>query len=183
MVKRNVNGFTLLELLIVIAILGILATIALMILKPAFLFGQSRNVQRKNDLKQIQAALQNYYADNGSYPVVAGWSGEPSGYGGLPTSYIPGLVPNYIKKLPNDPLAGQSYPPCNNGASTGYLYYSNGTDYKVLSHCAYENPYPISSSSIPNSCNAAYPGSEDPFFDKVRPTWAIQVSSEGGECW
>lgn len=60
------KGFTLVELLVVITILGILATIGL----GAFTSSQarSRDVQRKSDLRQISSALELFYSDYGKYP-------------------------------------------------------------------------------------------------------------------
>ncbi|MBD3250514.1 MAG: prepilin-type N-terminal cleavage/methylation domain-containing protein [Candidatus Pacebacteria bacterium] len=61
------SGFTLLELLVVIVILGILVTIGL----GTFLSSQvkSRDAKRKNDLEQIAKALEMYHSDHGHYPV------------------------------------------------------------------------------------------------------------------
>ncbi|MCK4259804.1 MAG: prepilin-type N-terminal cleavage/methylation domain-containing protein [Halanaerobiales bacterium] len=60
------EGFTILELLVVIVIIGILATIAL----PKF--GSVRNdaniAVSKSNLKSLQTAIERYLLDNGSYP-------------------------------------------------------------------------------------------------------------------
>lgn len=113
-------GFTLLELIIVIAILGILAT---------FLIGnfttsqkKARDAQRKSDLRQIQEALEMYLNDKGVYPAAS--SGKIIGCGtcgNLPSACnwdsqsefrdtIPsGCGTTYMKKLPKDPLNNQNY--------------------------------------------------------------------------
>ncbi len=64
--RRRRAGFTLLELIVVIAVIGILATIAL----PAL-----RNVPRraaeavlKTDLRAMRDVIDQYYADKGNYP-------------------------------------------------------------------------------------------------------------------
>lgn len=110
-----------------------------------------------------------YREVNNNYPSTGGsWRGTCSGYGSYSTTgvngYIPNLAPTYIEKLPIDPKNGQSYPPCNNGASTCYLYRSDGQSYKLLAHCSPEAP-------------GAY-NSNDLFYDSVRPTWAWQVHSD-----
>lgn len=58
------NGFTLLELLIVIGILAVLATTAVLVLNPAELIKQSRDSKRLIELKTIDSAL-NFYLING----------------------------------------------------------------------------------------------------------------------
>ena len=66
------KGFTLIELMIVVAIIGILASVA--VPKFADLINKSREGSTKGNLSQIRSALSIYYADNeGRYP--AGLSG------------------------------------------------------------------------------------------------------------
>jgi len=68
--KENTKGFTLIELLVVIAIIGILATIVLASLNTAR--QRSRDAKRVGDLRNIQAALELYFDDNGFYPDGSG---------------------------------------------------------------------------------------------------------------
>ena len=169
------KGFTLIELLIVISIIGILAGLTLASYNNSQ--SKARDAQRKTDLKDLQKALQQYYQDNSQYPFTANvcclwYSSEPdetrvSNNGG---DWIPGLSPNYIVKLPRDPKGGPGgvnlHPDCPNW-KRGYLYASNGTNYKLLSSCAPEGQ--VSSS--------------DPFYDPTRSTWAWQISTKGGYNW
>jgi len=60
------RGFTLMELLIVIVLLGILATLGLSSFKSSQT--KSRDAKRKGDLKGISTALEIYYNDKGKYP-------------------------------------------------------------------------------------------------------------------
>lgn len=62
------KAFTLIELLIVIAIIAILAAIAI----PNFLMAQVRSkvARTKNDLKTLATALEAYYVDNNAYPLM-----------------------------------------------------------------------------------------------------------------
>jgi prepilin-type N-terminal cleavage/methylation domain-containing protein len=88
MVKK---GFTLLELLIVISIIGILITIA----TASYSSSQkkARNSRRMSDMKSVQNAAEQYYSDNNAaYPTAsttfgvtylpAGWPSDPK-----PASY------------------------------------------------------------------------------------------------
>jgi prepilin-type N-terminal cleavage/methylation domain-containing protein len=60
------KGFTLIEILVVVAIIGILASVVLVGLGPAQKRG--RDARRLSDLKQVQTALELYYNKCGYYP-------------------------------------------------------------------------------------------------------------------
>lgn len=114
--RFNNQGFTLIELLVIIAIIGILATFAVANFTGAQ--ARARDAQRKNDLKQIQDALQFYYNDNTAFPLTDNTWHKIS-------DLAPFLEPNYIKKIPPDPKGGYDYiwpnicpPHC------GYSYYA-----------------------------------------------------------
>ncbi len=64
--RHSERGFTLIELLVVIAIIGVLAALVLAALSSAQ--KGARDGRRKSDLKQYQAALNQYYNDKGSLP-------------------------------------------------------------------------------------------------------------------
>lgn len=113
LLKRQ-QGFTLLELLIVIVIIGILA----LIIVPGLASGpkRARDAQRKSDMRAVKNALETYYNDNNSYPA-----GDYSGLG----TY---LVNAYIPTMPTDPKSGNTgyaYTPapsgCAAGACTSYV--------------------------------------------------------------
>ncbi len=163
--KTARKGFTLIELLIVISIVGILSFVGV----SSFIAAQraTRDARRKADLREVKIALEQYYAENLSYPV-ANWWGESSAAGSHTTDYIPGLVPNYIQKLPNDVHVNRTRLPCNNGPQTGYMYRSDGTDYKLVANCTPEG-------TLGNV--------DDTFYDPVRPTYSWQVSTPGGQAW
>jgi len=110
------EAFTLLELLIVIAIIGILAAIILPFLQPAR--EKARDARRLSDLHQISAAVELYALDNSNTPPgddgVEYINGDPQ--------WIPGLVPKYITSLPSDPLDENDHK---------YHYMRQGVNYEV----------------------------------------------------
>ncbi len=65
---RSSKGFTIVELLIVIIVIAILAT--LVITAYNGVQAKARDVKRQTDAKSVQKAAEAYYADNGSYPTT-----------------------------------------------------------------------------------------------------------------
>ena len=105
---RKSFGFTLVELLIVIAIIGILISVGLASFRRAQT--QTRDGQRKADIANIRGALEQFYADNNVYPAtLPDLESNPS-----PTS-------PYIKQVPTDPQ----------GAT--YIYQGGGQTYCIAS--------------------------------------------------
>jgi prepilin-type N-terminal cleavage/methylation domain-containing protein len=93
-------GFTLVEILVVIAIIGVIAAGFITILNPANHLKGSRDSKRKSDLRQIQTGLELYRADNGIYPG----NGSITCGGNLTSGSI-----TYISNIPCDPRADRSY--------------------------------------------------------------------------
>lgn len=94
---RRAPGFTLIELMIVVAVIGILAAIA--IPKFAELIRKSNEGKAKGDLGAVRSALSIYYGDNeGIYPD-GGLKVNPS------TVLAASLVPKYMAALPTLTIA------------------------------------------------------------------------------
>lgn len=101
MYKQNKNGFTLVELLIVVMLIAILAGLLVTVINPQGIQQKARDSQRKADLKKIQAALELYFADMRTYPDFSGASGVNAS-----TTFASILSPDYMNKIPADPKAG-----------------------------------------------------------------------------
>lgn len=123
-------GFTLIELMVVIAIIGILTGLV----GGNYLSSRARarDAERKNDLRQVQSALEMYHNDNGRYPVATDHSGN-SGIGTFrwgvdPFTNVNTEVPAdshpetiYMPILPGDPaMPGAQYHYEVNPARTKY---------------------------------------------------------------
>lgn len=95
-VNKGQFGFTLIELLVVIGIIGILTGLATVNFQQARL--RTRDVQRKNDIKQIQQALELYKNDRTPQHYPYSEDGDPLTYADLKT-----LLGSYLKKVSDDP--------------------------------------------------------------------------------
>lgn len=67
------QGFTLLELLVVVGVLGILAVVTFTVINPAERLAQGRDARRRQDVAQIATALESYFTTRGGvYPTAGG---------------------------------------------------------------------------------------------------------------
>ncbi|CAN7547696.1 type II secretion system major pseudopilin GspG [Trinickia sp. LjRoot230] len=122
------RGFTLIEIMVVIAILGILA--ALIVPKIMSRPDEARRVAARQDIGSIRQALDLYRLDNGRYPsqdqglqaLVAKPTTEP-----VPNNWKDG---GYLDKLPGDPW-GHPYQYLNPGVHGEIDVFSYGSDSKA----------------------------------------------------
>lgn len=126
--RRSAQGFTIVELLIVIVVISILAAITIVTFSGVQ--ERARFATYKADLANINKAIMIYHADNGTYPsptpgragCTNGWCGWDQATG---DDFIPGLSPKYIQALPQLPTSNHS--------NDTYLYHStNGTEYRLM---------------------------------------------------
>lgn len=111
------KGFTLLELMIVIVILGVLAAL----ISGNFITSlqKGRDAQRKADLEHIQRALELYYEDKKAYPIfnIFATSNLQLCESGIANNC--GSEKTYMEKIPNNPDTKTSYK----------YYYTTGQSY------------------------------------------------------
>jgi general secretion pathway protein G len=84
--RNREQGFTLLELIVVIAIIGILATIAMPALKNVPV--RAREAVLKTNLRTMRDVIDQHYGDKGKYP----------------TSLDALVTEGYLRRLPTDPI-------------------------------------------------------------------------------
>ncbi len=99
--RQNQRGFTLIEIMVVIVILGILAAVVVpkIMSRPE----EARIAKTKQDIRALETALDLYKLDNFNYPTTE------QGLEALVTQPTTPPVPKryreeaYLKKVPNDP--------------------------------------------------------------------------------
>lgn len=143
---KKARGFTLIELMVAISIVGIMSTIGIVIYSSAQI--TARDAKRKQDLTAIQTALELYYQTNRHYPCTSDWVNSTSTSefwinntpAVNPTRCTGGNFDNkYINQLPRDPKNTGS--PVVGSGHYGYAYYSNtygscvaGRDYVLVAN-------------------------------------------------
>ena len=118
------SGFTLLEILLVVAAISILAGIVVVAINPSKQLGDTKNAQRQSDTTTLLNAIYQYALDNnGNLPagldsVVASSQVFGTATNGCDTTctgittvaacadLTSALVPKYIVAIPKDPASG-----------------------------------------------------------------------------
>lgn len=140
------KAFTLIELLVVIAIISGLSALLL----PNYMGARerARDTQRKNDLKQIQKALELYKQDQTPVAYPDPDTSATCGSSCFPysdTQWSSGTTV-YMNKVPKDP---------NRTTNGGYYYYSANNTNLTYTLCAcLENK--ADSDGVSGNCNASY---------------------------
>ncbi len=121
--NKKQNGFTLLEILLVVASIAILAGIVVLAVNPGKQLADTRNTQRKADVDTILNAVYQYTIDNaGILPSTITTTPTPICLSSIATSSCTGLVnltdtltlnEEYLTAIPHDPQSTST-------VSTGY---------------------------------------------------------------
>ena len=125
---RKYEGFSLIEILVVVALIIILATITIVAINPAKNFRDTRNAQRSADVMQILNAVTQYTSEEGHSISQLGTISTDCT---TPTNVVTGtafetaLVDEYIVAIPVDPLADETT------TDTGYDICITGTTGRV----------------------------------------------------
>lgn len=133
----SVGGFTLMELLIVIAIIGILSTSLIVAVNPGRQLAKARDSQRQTDLIAILSGVLQYASEHSgdlpdtdgnpltsNFPVSSTCIGTNSGCFNLAGAGESGdlMVPVYMPEMPKDPKL----------ATTGQMGTEGDTGYKIF---------------------------------------------------
>jgi prepilin-type N-terminal cleavage/methylation domain-containing protein len=115
------RGFTLIEVMVVVGIIGVLASVLYINFNETRTI--NRDQERQGDLRLVQNAIELYKLRYGRYPEgcrgAGVWSGQVGTTYACPSGgqYIIGLAPEFIPTLPTDPRL--------NGNDSGYVYTTN----------------------------------------------------------
>jgi len=141
---KNIKGFTLIEMLIVIAIISILASVFLVGLR-GFRAG-AYDSRRMADMQKVQSYLEIYYTRNRQYPNVSTWSA-------LQSELVNSEVG--ISAIPNDPVPGQTY--YYGIDSSDFQSYVLGAKFSTPDHSSLKEPTEFDGTVLGVNC-------DDPVF-------------------
>lgn len=113
------NGFSLIELLVVIGIIAVLTALSVFNFNQARM--RARDVQRKNDVKAFQEAMELYRLDNSQFPADEA-----------------DLVPTYLKSTLTDPKEALT-----NGSWADYAYTQTSATTYTFSVCLESTSDPL----------------------------------------
>lgn len=182
-------GFTIIELVIVVSIISLLATILVMNFNESRM--SARDDARKASLSQLQVALELYKAQHGRYPAmgcggtntVVRWIGPgPHSVSWANNNhcaeYIVGLAPEFIPELPTDPKYEYE-------DNRGFLYRTDAqrTAYKLIVFDTVEsqsiNDFSDDFARCPRPSPSVFQGCHSMVF----PSDTYAIYSAGAEDW
>lgn len=115
------SGFTLVELMVVIGIIGIFSSFLIATLNPFEQFKKANDTSRKNDLSQMQRAFEAYYQDFQRYPESANYKIV---YNSTTLEWGNAFAP-YMTTLPKDKGSGKTYIYVVSASGQAYYLYAS----------------------------------------------------------
>lgn len=153
--QRLQRGFTLIEMIIVVAIIGLFAAGIVAVINPKQQILKANDTRRKSDLNLLQRGLEAYYHDYGRYPQAVSYKIAPSGsikdWG---STWSP-----YMNTIPKDAKSSQTY-----------VYYVSADGQSYIVYASLER-----GASDPQSCNLGAACSS-------MSTRSISATACGGTC-
>jgi type IV pilus assembly protein PilA len=105
--SKKQKGFTLIEILVVIGIIAVLATIVLLAINPARQFAKARNSQRSSNVNAILNAVGQNLADNaGIFNCATDIPNAATIMSHADYNIYDCIIPDYMPDLPYDPESG-----------------------------------------------------------------------------
>ena len=152
MSKSKTFGFTLIELIIVVAIIALLAAATFVAIDPAKRIGEAQNAQRWSDITAILSAIMTYIVDNngnfptnitadGTFGIGSGGAcdtGDGTAYDACVATTITAaackdiktdLLETYLATIPVDPASGLNYD------NSGYYYMRSASGRITVGAC------------------------------------------------
>jgi len=110
------------EILIFVALIAVLSTVALLAINPMTQLKKSRDARRKNDLEKVQNKLESFFSDKGDYPTISCEDDECC----QQLEKNDSLLSPYLDGIPADPVPDRKYLYCSQPEkSQWYKIYTN----------------------------------------------------------
>lgn len=127
--QYSTKGFTLFEMILVLAILALLFTISYKVMSPVTSRNKATDTKRISDISNLDRAINEYRLDAGNYPGTSDVlylsnvipAGSANVYSAL-SGWIPADLRGYLSKYPTDPVNDDTY---------RYKYTHNNSTYEI----------------------------------------------------
>lgn len=143
--KRKESGFTIVELLIVIVVIGILA--ALVVTTFSGIQKKARDSERQTDINAVHGQVEAYYAQNGKYPTLTNLNN---------TSFVTGELKGLDASALHDPKNTGTAVAAGTGTPGTYVYSYDATPANCDNGAAGDCTGYTLTAQLENGTNATY---------------------------